>query len=104
MTHILLQPNDANNPNFRRMTNPSIMGYATAEGLAKFWSIVANGGQQGGKQVISKSVLTKMGEQITEGIDFFAKTEFNFGRGVAPLPAPDGVSHLFDTLIQIVCG
>ena len=70
------------------MTNPSISGFATAKGLAKFWNIVANGGESQGQRLLSKEVLKKLSEVQAAGIDEVTFFDSTYGRGVTLIPVP----------------
>lgn len=60
---------------------PAMGGIGTAKALAKFYSMLATGGEWDGKQVVSKYVLSLMGETLVSGEDKVLCMENAFSAG-----------------------
>ncbi|KAL4219700.1 hypothetical protein ACF0H5_022270 [Mactra antiquata] len=70
-----------NNPTFRQIPCSCCYSTGAARGYAKLYSILANGGQYDGKQLLSKDTIKKLGVALVTGRDATMGIENNFSRG-----------------------
>ena len=80
-----------NNHELREITMSAAMGTGTARGLAKLYSILASGGKNKGKQLLSPEVIQQLSTQLTTGeCQIFPSIIPQWGRGVPMLKNPFG--------------
>ena len=73
-----------NNPELREISISSASVTATARGMAKLYTILANGGSLGGKKLMSESVVTKLLTPLVSGFDAVTQTpDVKFGPGTS---------------------
>ncbi|KAL4217674.1 hypothetical protein ACF0H5_022416 [Mactra antiquata] len=75
-----------NNPAIRNIPCSCCYGTGTARGFAKIYSILANGGQYEGKQLLSKDSIKKLTETISSGNDLTIGSVTSFSRGTSTKP------------------
>ena len=70
-----------NDPSNRAHPNASFSGFATANSLAKFYAMLANGGELAGRRFFTDEILPWMTTTLTDGIDrvFQIPTAFSAG-------------------------
>jgi len=77
---------------WRRAEYPSTNGHATALGIARVYSVVAEGGVSGGRRLVSRSALEEASREHSSGIDAVLGRPSRFGLGfqLSPLERPIG--------------
>ena len=60
---------------------PSVGGMASAQGLAKFYAMLANGGTQNGSTFFKKQTLDWMSTRLTQGFDHILQCDMAFSAG-----------------------
>ncbi|KAL4217717.1 hypothetical protein ACF0H5_022458 [Mactra antiquata] len=75
-----------NNPSLRNIPCSCCYGTGAARGFAKIYSILANGGQYEGKQLLTKESIYKLTETISSGHDLTIGSVTGFSRGTATKP------------------
>ena len=70
-----------NDPQIRAQPNVSFGGIASASGLAKFYSMLANGGELNGQTFFSRETIERMTTTLSDGVDrvFQIPTAFSAG-------------------------
>jgi CubicO group peptidase (beta-lactamase class C family) len=70
-----------NEPEVRAQQNASFGGIGSASALAKFYSMLANGGELDGKTFFSQETIERMTTTLSEGVDrvFQISTAFSAG-------------------------
>ena len=70
-----------NDPQIRAQPNVSFGGIASASGLAKFYSMLANGGELNGQTFFSRGTIERMTTTLSDGVDrvFQIPTAFSAG-------------------------
>ncbi|XP_071948023.1 beta-lactamase domain-containing protein 2-like [Antedon mediterranea] len=79
-----------NDPENRIVEVPSAFGVATAEGLAKLYGILANGGELNGKRIMSEKSVKQLNTVVTKGMDKVIMVDVEWGPGVAISKIPIG--------------
>jgi CubicO group peptidase (beta-lactamase class C family) len=70
-----------NTPRIWAATFPSVGGIASAEGLAKFYAMLANGGTQNGTTFFKRQTLDWMSTRLTQGFDHILQCDMAFSAG-----------------------
>ena len=71
-----------NDPDNRELPCPSTHGHGTAANLAKFFSILANGGTLNGKRLMSEKAVRQLTVPRVEGYDCSFGIDSRWGLGV----------------------
>ncbi|XP_033103387.1 uncharacterized protein LOC117106142 [Anneissia japonica] len=77
----LLNPYLLNDPDNRLVEVPSAFGVGTAEGLAKLYGILANGGEVNGKKIMSKRAIEILNTGVSKGFDKTIEIDVEWGPG-----------------------
>ena len=70
-----------NTPRIRAASLPSVGGIASAEGLAKFYAMLANGGKYNGRTFFKGQSLDWMSTRLTQGFDHVLQCDMAFSAG-----------------------
>ncbi len=70
-----------NTPPIWASSLPSVGGIASAEGLAKFYALLANGGVQNGTTFFKQQTLDWMSTRLTQGFDLVLQCDMAFSAG-----------------------
>lgn len=70
-----------NTPRIRAASLPSLGGIASAQGLAKFYAMLANGGTQEGRTFFKRQTLDWMSTRLSQGVDHVLQCEMAFSAG-----------------------
>jgi CubicO group peptidase (beta-lactamase class C family) len=70
-----------NTPRIRAASLPSLGGIASAQGLAKFYAMLANGGTQEGRTFFKQQTLDWMSTRLSQGVDHVLQCEMAFSAG-----------------------
>jgi CubicO group peptidase (beta-lactamase class C family) len=76
-----------NVPEARRLTNASFGGIGSASALAKFYAMLANGGELDGRRFFTASTLAQMTTTLTSGVDLVFQLPTAFSAGFMKDPA-----------------
>ena len=87
-----------NAPQVRAASLPSMGGIASAQGLAKFYAMLASGGCMEGKVFFKKQTLEWMSTRLTQGFDPVLQREMSFSAGFMMDPL-DGNGRKIRSLI-----
>lgn len=83
-----------NTPAVRSAGLPSLGGIGSADALAKFYAVLASGGQWQGQTIFSEQVLRWMTTPLSQGLDRVLQTETAFSAGFMMDPlAADGTKQ-----------
>ena len=66
----------------------SFFGYGTVRSMAKLFGILANGGMDGKKRLLSEKTLNKMAKPAASGPDEILHINVTYGLGYFLLPQP----------------
>jgi CubicO group peptidase (beta-lactamase class C family) len=78
-----------NTPRIRAASLPSLGGIASAQGLAKFYAMLANGGTQNGRTFFKRQILDWMSTRLSQGFDPVLQCEMAFSAGFQMDPLDD---------------
>nr|MBA2623098.1 beta-lactamase family protein [Chthoniobacterales bacterium] len=78
-----------NAPGIRSLPLVSFGGIGSASSLAKFYAMLANGGELGGRRFFTKASLEMMTQTLSLGIDRIFGIPTAFSAGFMKDPAPD---------------
>ena len=80
-----------NNPTYRAIPNPSSHGFSSAIGLAKFFGILANKGQdmETKAHMLSEETINLLTESLIQGWDEVLKMDLTYGRGMLLRSSPN---------------
>ncbi len=93
----------SNNPEQGLVENPSHSGFGPASAMAKFYGILANGGQHKNKRLISAEGVEKLKDVMTSGEDKVLFLNITYGRGTTLFSTPTvSVSLFFFQLANIL--
>jgi CubicO group peptidase (beta-lactamase class C family) len=70
-----------NTPRIWAATFPSVGGMASAQALAKFYAMLANGGTQNGSTFFKRQTLDWMSTRLTQGFDHILQCDMAFSAG-----------------------
>jgi CubicO group peptidase (beta-lactamase class C family) len=70
-----------NNPQVRAASLPSMGGIGSAQALAKFYAMLASGGEMDGKVFFKNETLEWMSTRLTQGFDPVLQREMSFSAG-----------------------
>lgn len=79
-----------NHPSFREIPCPSFLGFGTVASLAHFYGILANGGQQDDRMLLSQDLVEKLNEPLISGVDAVMLMNITYGRGSVIMKSVDG--------------
>ena len=71
-----------NDPDIRELPCPSTHGHGTASNMAKFFGILANGGELDGKRLMSEKAVRQLTVPIVQGYDCSFGIDSKWGLGV----------------------
>jgi len=85
-----------NNPYIREVTVSSFSGTGTARGLARMYGILANGGSDGGKTLLSPAAIKTLATPVVYGADYVMITgeQTSIGRGTMYLTNPKVICYM----------
>jgi CubicO group peptidase (beta-lactamase class C family) len=78
-----IPPETANTTRWRDAKIPSANGHASAQGLARLWGAIANGGTLDGVALWSQSTIDKMTKLYSAKIDELYGTRATYGMGIS---------------------
>ena len=91
-----------NTPAARKLANPSFAGIGSAAGLAKFYAMLANGGELNGRRFFTAETLAAMTTTLTSGFDLVFQIPTAFSAGFMKNP-PSPARQIFGPS-QLACG
>lgn len=75
-----------NNPDFRGIPCASSHGFGTARAIAKLMGILANGGKQNEKVLLTPQAIDLLGSPLSEDDDRFLLRKVTYGPGTMLMP------------------
>ena len=99
MTNPMLDPESPNRREWRASEMPATGGYASAQGLAKIFAALAEGGSLDGFKLMSPETIDKMTEVVSDRVDGVLGQPAHWGNGVINNnlsldgPNPGAVGH-----------
>ncbi|KAL4219256.1 hypothetical protein ACF0H5_021838 [Mactra antiquata] len=70
-----------NNPELRNIPNSCCYGTGTARGFAKLYSILSNGGNYKGRQLLSETAINRLSTPVVSGYDVTLTSNITYGLG-----------------------
>lgn len=83
MGNPVIQPSDANTAAWRRAELPAMNLHATADGIARVFGALANGGELKGKRLLSPAAITRMREVQSRRPDLLLGFPIEWAMGLA---------------------
>jgi CubicO group peptidase (beta-lactamase class C family) len=82
VTNPLLHPQFANTAEWRKAEMPALNGHASAEGIARIYALLANGGQFQRLKLLSPATIDRMTQVLSDRMDLTLGMEARWAAGV----------------------
>jgi CubicO group peptidase (beta-lactamase class C family) len=82
VTNPLLHPHAANTAEWRRAELPALNGHASADGIARIYAMLANGGVFARRRLLSPATIDRMTQVLTERLELTLGMPANWAAGV----------------------
>jgi len=82
VTNPMLHPQAANTAAWRQAEMPALNGHASAEGIARIYAMLANGGVFERHKLLSPATITRMTQVLSNRLDLTLGMEANWAAGV----------------------
>lgn len=82
MSNPVMEAESPNRREWRAAEMPATCGYASGEGLAKIYNVLAGGGRAGGTTLMSSETLDKMTETVSDRVDVLLGAPAFWANGV----------------------
>jgi CubicO group peptidase (beta-lactamase class C family) len=82
LTNPMLDPQAANTPEWRKAELPALNGHASADGIARIYAVLANGGEFERRRYLSPATIDRMTRVLSRRMDLTLGMEAGWAAGV----------------------
>jgi CubicO group peptidase (beta-lactamase class C family) len=82
VTNPMMHPQCANTAGWRRAELPALNGHASAEGIARIYAMLANGGAFHGRALLSRATIERMTRVLSDRMDLTLGMKAQWAAGV----------------------